>query len=158
WLCGGVSVNYHALADFRVDHEALLDRWLTESVAALAAEGVISLQEIAVDGTKLQAAAGRGSFREGEGLARYERAAAARMARLKAEMEADPGAHEAQGRAAAARAEREVAERAAKAKATLDKREWLRRREPPALQAWRVRMASDEGRLVMRRRRHIETV
>jgi transposase len=121
WLCGGVSVNYHALADFRVDHEELLDRWLSESVAALAAAGTISLEEIAVDGTKLQAAAGRGSFRQAQGLAGYERAAAARIARLKAEIEADPGAHEAERRAAVARAEREVAERAAKAKATLDK-------------------------------------
>jgi transposase len=121
WLCGGVSVNYHAIADFRVDHEALLDRWLTDSVAALAAEGLISLEEIAVDGTKLEAAAGRGSFRQAAGLAGYERAAAARIARLKAELEADPGAHEAERRAAVARPEREVAARGAKARATLEK-------------------------------------
>src|SRR5215470_13911196 len=99
WLCGGVSVNHHTLSDARVDNEVLLDGWLTESVAALAAEGLISLEEIAVDGTKLQAAAGRGSFRGSEGLASYERAAAARVARLKAEIDADPGAHEAARRA-----------------------------------------------------------
>ena len=121
WLCGGVSVNHHTLSDARVDNEVLLDGWLTESVAALAAEGLISLEEIAVDGTKLQAAAGRGSFRGSEGLASYERAAAARVARLKAEIDADPGAHEAARRAAVERAEREVVERAAKAKATLEK-------------------------------------
>src|SRR5215470_17343737 len=121
WLCGGVSVNHHTLSDARVDNEVLLDGWLTQSVAALAAEGVISLEEIAVDGTKLQAAAGRGSFRGREGLAGYERAAAARVARLKAEIEADPGAHEAARRAAVARAEREVNERAARAQATLEK-------------------------------------
>jgi transposase len=34
WLCGGVSVNYHALSDFRCDHEAVLDRLLTDSVTA----------------------------------------------------------------------------------------------------------------------------
>src|SRR3990170_5184111 len=33
WICGGVSVNYHTLADFRVEHGALFDRLLTESVA-----------------------------------------------------------------------------------------------------------------------------
>ncbi len=121
WLCGGVAVNYHALADCRVDHGDLLDRWLTDSVAALAAEGLISLEEIAVDGTKLQAAAGRGSFRAAEGLEGYERAAAARIARLKAEVDADPGAQEAARRAAQARAEREVAARAAEARATLAK-------------------------------------
>lgn len=121
WLCGGVAVNYHALADCRVDHGDLLDRFLTDSVAALAAEGLISLEEIAVDGTKLQAAAGRGSFRGAEGLAGYERAAAARIARLKAEVDADPGAQEAARRAAQARAEREVAARAEQARTTLAK-------------------------------------
>jgi transposase len=30
WLCGGVGVNAHAL--FRSDHEAVLDRLLTDSV------------------------------------------------------------------------------------------------------------------------------
>src|SRR5437588_1272562 len=30
WLCGGVSVNYHTLADFRVDHPDLLERLLVE--------------------------------------------------------------------------------------------------------------------------------
>jgi hypothetical protein len=38
------------------------------------------------------------------------------------------------------------------------KRDWCRRHEPLALQEWRARMATDEGRSVMRRRRHIETV
>ena len=35
WLCGGVSVNHHTLADARVDHADVLDRLLTDSVAAL---------------------------------------------------------------------------------------------------------------------------
>src|SRR5947209_7266059 len=34
WLCGGVSVNYHTLTDFRVDCADLLDRLLTEHQAA----------------------------------------------------------------------------------------------------------------------------
>src|SRR5689334_2638030 len=112
WLCGGVSVNYHALVDFRVEHEELRDRWLSESVAALAATAVISGEETAVDGARLQAAPGRCSFRVAEGLAGYERAAAARIARLQPEREADPGGCEAERRRAVARAEREVGERA----------------------------------------------
>src|SRR3546814_9941272 len=44
WLCGGVSVNPHTLSDFRVGHGALLDRLLTENVAALIAAGVIDLR------------------------------------------------------------------------------------------------------------------
>ena len=34
WLCGGVSVNYHTLADFRVGCADLLDRLLAEHLAA----------------------------------------------------------------------------------------------------------------------------
>src|SRR6202140_5868438 len=37
WLCGGVSVNYHGLADFRTADPDLLDRLLTENVATLSA-------------------------------------------------------------------------------------------------------------------------
>ena len=35
WICGGVSVNYHTLAEFRVTEVDLLDALLVESVAAL---------------------------------------------------------------------------------------------------------------------------
>ena len=52
WLAGGVPLNYHGLADFRVGQAEILDRLLTQSVTALIAEGLISLAEIAVDGTK----------------------------------------------------------------------------------------------------------
>ena len=41
WICGGVSVNYHALNDFRSGNEALMDEVLTANVAALAAAGAI---------------------------------------------------------------------------------------------------------------------
>ena len=40
WLCGGVAVNYHTLADFRVGPGEYLDEVLTTSVAALMAEGL----------------------------------------------------------------------------------------------------------------------
>ena len=58
-LCGGVSVNYHGLSDFRFDQAAILDRLLTESLTALLAEGVVKLAEIAIDGTKARANAGK---------------------------------------------------------------------------------------------------
>src|ERR1700761_6499493 len=38
WLCGGVSMNYHSLSDFRVAHAAVLDRLLAGGVAALVAQ------------------------------------------------------------------------------------------------------------------------
>src|SRR2546427_13103783 len=39
WICGGVSLNYHALNDFRAGNEELMDGLLTDNVAALAAVG-----------------------------------------------------------------------------------------------------------------------
>jgi transposase len=63
WLCGGASVNYHGLSDFRTAHPALLDRLLTENVAALSAAGVIDLDEVVQDGVRVRASAGAASFR-----------------------------------------------------------------------------------------------
>ncbi|NEV03005.1 transposase, partial [Bradyrhizobium uaiense] len=45
WLCGGVSVNYHTLADFRVGCADLLDRLLAEHLAALAEVGLVDLNK-----------------------------------------------------------------------------------------------------------------
>jgi transposase len=63
WLLGGVSVNYHTLADFRVAYEAELDQLLTTSVAALLREGVVDLERTAQDGVRIRASAGASSFR-----------------------------------------------------------------------------------------------
>lgn len=121
WIAGGVPLNYHGLADFRVAHVAVLDRLLTESVTALIAEGVVSLSEIAVDGTKVRANASRGSFKTGKKLARIEAAAEQRLAALKAEISNDPEASSRRRRAAQERAAREVKERAERARAALDR-------------------------------------
>ena len=65
WLAGGVPLNYHGLADFRVDSVEVLDRLLTQSVTALIAEGLMTLSEIAVDGTKIRAPASKGIVQDG---------------------------------------------------------------------------------------------
>src|SRR4029450_4437951 len=49
WLCGGVSMNYHGLSDFRVAHPELLDQLLIDNVAALSAAGIIDLDEVTQD-------------------------------------------------------------------------------------------------------------
>ncbi len=56
WICGGVSVNYHALNDFRSGNETLMDEVLTANVAALASAGAISLERVAQDGRRERAA------------------------------------------------------------------------------------------------------
>jgi len=63
WLLGGVTVNYHTLADFRVDYELELDDLLTKSVAAMMSEGWVTIEKTAQDGMRIRASAGASSFR-----------------------------------------------------------------------------------------------
>jgi transposase len=121
WIAGGVPLNYHGLSDFRVGHVEVLDRLLSESVTALIGEGVVSLAEIVVDGTKVRANASRDSFKTGSKLARIGAAVEQRLATLKAEIESDPEASSRRKRAAQERAAREVKERAERARAALDR-------------------------------------
>jgi transposase len=121
WLCGGVPVNYHGLSDFRFDHTDLLDQLLSESLAALVAEGVVALDEIAIDGTKVKASAGKGSFRGEETLAALEEVTRRQVARLKAEGESDPGASEKRRQAAQQRAAEDIARRAGEARRSFEK-------------------------------------
>jgi transposase len=73
WLCGGVSMNYHSLSDFRVAHAAVLDRLLAGGVAALVAQGVVALDVLAQDGLRVRAAAGAGSLRRRERWSSWRR-------------------------------------------------------------------------------------
>ena len=123
WLAGGVPVNYHGLADFRVDNVEVLDRLLTQSVTALIGEGLVSLDEIAIDGTKVRAHASRQSFRTGERLLEIEAAVAERLGALKQELASDPGASNRRRQAARERAARDVQERSARARAALERLE-----------------------------------
>jgi transposase len=52
WLCGGAPINHDLLAGFRRENAALLDRLLTQSLTGLIAEKLVSLEELAIDGTK----------------------------------------------------------------------------------------------------------
>ena len=63
WLCGGVSVNYHLLADFRSQHGDTWDEVLTQIIGSLMAEGLVTLQRVAQDGMRVRANAGKSSFR-----------------------------------------------------------------------------------------------
>jgi transposase len=121
WLCGGVPVNYHGLSDFRFDHADLLDQLLSESLAALLAAGVVALDEVAIDGTKVKACAGKGSFRGEETLTALEEVARRRVSRLKAEAESDPAASETRRQAAQRRAAEDIAHRAGAARRTFEK-------------------------------------
>jgi transposase len=62
WLTGLEEVNYHTLADFRVEKQKELDELFTQVLAALSKEGLITLEQVMQDGTKIKALASTRSF------------------------------------------------------------------------------------------------
>ncbi len=119
WLTGLEPVNYHTLSDFRVDHKEALDEFFTEVLGLLSAEGLISLERVMQDGSKVKACASGDTFRrEGRIRAHLE------LAREQVEGMGDPRvAEEVSPRVAKARqrAVRERKERLEKALEELKK-------------------------------------
>lgn len=115
WICGDVSVNYHTLADFRVQHVEFLDQFLTDSVAVLLQEELVTLDRTAQDGMKVRASAGASSFRRKPTLEEHREQARQQIEALKEELQNDPAAGNARQKAARERAAREREERLQKA-------------------------------------------
>jgi transposase len=111
WICGGVSVNYHLLSDFRSEHGELLERILTDSIVVLMHNDLITLETIGQDGMRVRASAGSGSFRTAKGLQKAREIAQKHVDSLKEENEKDPGNNERRREAAQKRAAREKLER-----------------------------------------------
>lgn len=122
WLCGGVSVNYHTLSDFRVEQERFLDGLLTQSVAVLLHQGLIELTRVAQDGMRVRASAGSGSFRRRPTLEKCLAEAAAHLEDLRREAREDASAEDRRVTAARQRAARDRQDRLQKA---LEERETL---------------------------------
>jgi transposase len=119
WLCGGVEVNHNILAEFRVESGVLLDRLLTQSLTALIAAGVVTLEEAAIDGTKVRASASKGSLSGAGRLSRMAAAVEERIKGLKRELQADPAASQRRAKKRALDAAEERARRVEAAKAKL---------------------------------------
>jgi hypothetical protein len=128
WLAGGVGLNYHTLAAFRVEHADVLDQLLTESVAALLADGLVTLAAVAQDGVRVRAAAGAASYRRRDRLERFLAQAETQVAALKDELDGDPAASSRRVTAARERAARERAERVRHALAHLPEIEATKKR------------------------------
>ncbi len=114
WICGGVGVNYHTISDFRTEL-GFLDRVLTQSVAGLCCERLVSLTRVAQDGVRVRASAGAASFRREATLEECYAQAQEQVRQLRAELESDPGASSQRQRSARERAVRERSERIGRA-------------------------------------------
>lgn len=96
WLTGMEVVNYHTLADFRVEHEKALDELFTQLLGVLSSEGLIGLENVVLDGTKVKASASGKSFHREKTLRAHLAAARQRVQEM-----GDPRQEEAGSRALA---------------------------------------------------------
>ena len=115
WLRGNVPVNYHMLADFRVQHGDLLKELQVDSLAGMIAEGLVTLETAAQDGMRVRASAGSGSFRRLPSLQQAQREARTHLDKLQRESEADAAGQTTRQQKARERAAQERLERVGKA-------------------------------------------
>jgi transposase len=70
WLCGGVSMNYHTLSDFRTRYGTALDQLMTQVVQRMTVAGLVEFEAHAQDGMRVRASAGAASFHREATLAK----------------------------------------------------------------------------------------
>jgi transposase len=137
WLCGGVSVNYHMLSDFRSQGGEKWDELLTQIVAVLLDAGLVKMDRVAQDGMKVRADAGKSSFRRSGRLEEFLEEARQQVETLKQLAEEDGEELSRRQRAARQRAATERQQRIEEA---------MRQREE--LQQQREASAKKSGRKV----------
>lgn len=107
WLCGLEEINHHTLSDFRVGHDASLRELFVQVLGVLSSEGLVTLERVMHDGTRIKACAGSDSFRREERLKEH-----LDLARKQVEAMGDPREEEtSRKRAARERALRERQQR-----------------------------------------------
>ena len=63
WLCGLEAISHRTLSGFRSDFKAGLDNLFVQVLGMLSAEGLITMERVTLDGTKIKANAGGNTFR-----------------------------------------------------------------------------------------------
>jgi transposase len=111
WLCGGVSVNYHMLSDFRSCGGEKWDELLTQIVGSLLAGGLVGIDRVAQDGMRVRASAGKSSFHRRDHLEECLAVAKEQVETLKQLAEEDTAELTRRQRAARERAVRERQQR-----------------------------------------------
>jgi transposase len=83
WLCGMEPVNYHTLSDFRVSHAAALEKLFVQVVGVLSHAGLVKLEQVMHDGTRIQACASGSSLRRQATVEQHMEARAAAVAGIR---------------------------------------------------------------------------
>ena len=111
WICGGVSVNYHTISDFRVDYEAKLDALMTQILGHLDEEDLTDLEIQTQDGMRVRTSAGAASFHRQPTLEKHLRQARERVKMLEEMEQVMPNERTARQKAAQERAAKERVQR-----------------------------------------------
>ena len=61
WLAGMEVVNHHTLSDFRVAHGSAMQNLMEQVLGVLFSEGLVGLERVTQDGTKIRAQAEYGN-------------------------------------------------------------------------------------------------
>ena len=112
WLTGSTVINAHTLSDFRVKHDPALNGLFVQTLGLLSADGLITLERVMQDGTKIRAKAASDSFRRQERVEQSLREAQAQVAALEAQSEEETSRRMAKARQRAARERQERLEQA----------------------------------------------
>jgi transposase len=103
WLTGMRVVNYHTLTDFRVEHEAALRQLFIQILGVLSSEGLVTLERVMNDGTKIKAQASRQSFYGAKRIKEHLAAARRHVEALERQAEEEVGQKLGRARARAVR-------------------------------------------------------
>ncbi|HEY5212727.1 MAG TPA: IS1182 family transposase [Acidobacteriaceae bacterium] len=68
WLCGLQPISHRTLSGFRSEQKEALDNLFVQVVGMLSAEGLITMQRLTLDGTKIKANASGNTFRRKDKL------------------------------------------------------------------------------------------
>lgn len=98
WIVGDQSVGHNKLSEFRVSHRDALDKLVTDVLASLMQKGLLSLDLVAQDGTRVRASASAPSFRREVSLLECREQAALHVKAVFAEAD-DPNTPETEKRA-----------------------------------------------------------
>ncbi len=86
WILGhGLSIKHVVLSEFRKQLGEDLNDILTQVVSLMVASGIVDLDEVILDGTKLKANAGRSSFHTEKGLQTLQKEVAEKLNNLNSE-------------------------------------------------------------------------
>lgn len=95
WLSGRQTPDFHTVCDFRRCNEAAIDRLFAEVIVLAKVLGLVRLGLLALDGTKVRASAGVGSFKTVKGWRKALAEARQKVAEILAEAEAQDRADDA---------------------------------------------------------------